>query len=64
MATNLVLGLLLAMPDKPTDHEDEKRDEEAFNALLGKLVNTPHKPHEPLKKGREPKPAPKESPSA
>ena len=52
------------MPDKPTDHEDEKRDEEAFNALLGKLVNTPHKPHEPLKKGREPKPAPKESPSA
>jgi len=43
-----------------TPSEDEKRDEEAFNAVLHRLVNTPHKPHEPLK-GREPKPAPKEA---
>jgi hypothetical protein len=44
------------MTDKPS--EDEKRDEEAFNAVLQRLVTTPHKPHEPLKKGREPKSAP------
>lgn len=48
------------MTDKP-ESEDEKRDEEVFNAVLGRLVNTPHKPHEPLKKGREPKPAPEVS---
>lgn len=39
--------------------EDEKPDDEAFQRTLRNLVNTPHKPHEPLKKGREPKPAPK-----
>lgn len=36
----------------------EDRDEEAFNALLGKMMNTPAKPHDQMKKGREPKPAP------
>lgn len=30
---------------------DEKRDEEAFNALLGKMMNTPPKPHDQMKKG-------------
>jgi len=28
---------------------DEKRDEEAFNALLGKMMNTPPKPHNQMK---------------
>lgn len=37
---------------------DEKRDEEAFNALLGKMMNTPAKPHDQMKKGRGPRPAP------
>lgn len=45
------------MTDKPTC--DERHDEEAFNALLGKMMNTPPKPHDQMKKGREPKPAPK-----
>jgi hypothetical protein len=39
---------------------DQKRDEEAFNALLGKMMSTPPKPHDQMKKGREPKPAPKD----
>jgi hypothetical protein len=44
-----------------TDAEqDEKRDEEVFNALLGKMMNTPPKPHDQMKKGREPKLAPKD----
>lgn len=43
-----------------TDAEQgEKHDDEAFNALLGKMMNTPPKPHDQMKKGREPKPAPK-----
>jgi hypothetical protein len=33
------------MADTPS--EDEKRDEEAFNAVLQRLVSTPHKPHKP-----------------
>ena len=43
------------MPDKPSD--DEKEADHRFNETLGRLVNTPHKPHDE-KKGREPKPAP------
>lgn len=35
--------------------------DDAFARTLRNLVNTPHKPHEPLKKGREPKPAPKQT---
>jgi hypothetical protein len=46
------------MTDKPPVPEDDKLPEaEAdarFKRLVGNLVNTPHKPHEPLK------PAPKE----
>ena len=34
-----------AMTDTPS--EEEKQDEDAFNAVLGRLVNTPHKPHKP-----------------
>lgn len=46
------------MTDKPS--EDERPDADAvFQRTLGNLVNAPHKPHETLKKGREPKPAPK-----
>jgi hypothetical protein len=46
------------MTDKPQT-DDEREAERRFNETLGRLVNTPHKPHAPLKKGREPKPAPK-----
>lgn len=48
----------VVMTEKPASI-DEKRDEEAFNALLGKMMSTPPKPHDQMKKGREPKPAPK-----
>lgn len=49
------------MTDKPSD--DEKEAERRFNETLGNLLRTPHKPHnEPQKpkKGREPRPAPKD----
>lgn len=39
--------------------EDESDVQRRFHETLGRLVNTPHKPHAPLRKGREPKPAPK-----
>jgi hypothetical protein len=46
-------------PDEPTTPEDENEAECRFNETLGRLVNTPHKKHEPVGNGREPKPAPK-----
>lgn len=46
--------------DNGNSENDERRDEEAFNALLGKMMNTPAKPHDQMKKGREPKLAPKD----
>jgi hypothetical protein len=42
------------MTDKPSD-VDDKEAERRFQETLGRMVNTPHKPHAPLK----PKPAPK-----
>jgi hypothetical protein len=33
------------MTDKPPEPEDEKEAERRFNETLGRLVNTPHKPH-------------------
>ena len=45
------------MTDEPP--EDDKPDDAAFERTLRNLVSTPPTPHEPLKKGREPKPAPK-----
>lgn len=45
------------MTDKPPE-PDDKEAEDRFNETLGRLVNTPPKPHRP-KGGREPKPAPK-----
>jgi hypothetical protein len=33
------------MPDKPPEPEDDKEAERRFNETLGRLVNTPHKPH-------------------
>lgn len=42
-----------------TPSEDDKEAERRFTETLGRLANTPPTPHEPLKKGREPKPAPK-----
>jgi hypothetical protein len=36
------------MTDK-SPPEDDKEAERRFNETLGRLVNTPHKPHEPLK---------------
>jgi hypothetical protein len=52
------------MTDKPLPIPDDDKLPEAeayarFQRLVGNLVNTPHKPHEPMGKGREPKPAPK-----
>jgi hypothetical protein len=46
------------MTDKPSD---EKEAERRFNETLGRLANTPPKPHDQMKKGREPKPAPKKT---
>ena len=40
------------MPKKPDEKEsaqDEKAAEARFNETLGRLVNTPHKPHAPPK---------------
>lgn len=45
-------------PPKP-EESDEKEAERRFNETLGRLVNTPPKPHKPKEEGREPKPAPK-----
>jgi hypothetical protein len=47
------------MSTKPPEPDDEKEAERRFQETLGRLVNTPHKKHEPIGKGREPKPAPK-----
>jgi hypothetical protein len=45
------------MADEPSD---ERPDADAvFQRTLGNLVNAPPKAHEQMKKGREPKPAPK-----
>lgn len=46
------------MTEKPPE-QDDREVEARFNETLKRLANTPHKPHETLKKGREPKPAPK-----
>ncbi|WP_374532836.1 hypothetical protein [Phenylobacterium sp.] len=44
----------------PISNTEKRPDgDEAFQRTLENLLKTPHKPHEPLKKGREPKPAPK-----
>jgi len=48
------------MTDKPPEPEDDKEAERRFNETLGRLVNTPHKPQEPIGKGRSPKAPPKE----
>jgi len=37
------------MADKPPEPEDEAEAERRFQETLGRLVNTPHKPHAPLK---------------
>jgi len=47
------------MADETPKPEDEKEAERRFQETLGRLVNTPHKPHETLKKGRGPKAPPK-----
>ncbi len=52
----------LTMTDdaNPISNTEKRPDgDEAFQRTLENLLKTPHKPHEPLKKGREPKPAPK-----
>jgi hypothetical protein len=33
------------MTEKPPEPMDEKEAEDRFNETLGRLVNTPHKPH-------------------
>jgi hypothetical protein len=38
--------------------DEEREANKRFQDTVGRLVNTPHKPHETMKKGREPKPAP------
>jgi len=35
------------MTDKPPEIEDAAEAERRFNETLGRLVNTPHKPHAP-----------------
>jgi hypothetical protein len=47
------------MPDGPS--EDDAPNDSAFERTLRNLANMPHKPHDEMKKGREPKPAPKPS---
>lgn len=37
------------MTDKPPEPEDDTEAERRFQETLGRLVNTPHKPHAPLK---------------
>ena len=47
------------MTDNPSE-DDKREDADAeFQRVLGNLMNTPHKPHKPQVKRREPKPAPK-----
>ena len=43
------------MTDKPAEPEDDKEAEARFNETLGRLVNTPHKPHKPLEAPKKPK---------
>jgi len=45
------------MTDKPP--EDEPGAQERFDRGVANALRMPPKPHVPLKKGREPKPAPK-----
>lgn len=45
------LRYLAAMTDKPPEPEYEKEAERRFQETLGRLVNTPPKPHKPI--GRE-----------
>jgi hypothetical protein len=45
------------MSDK--SHLENDEADRRFDETLGRLANTPHKPHAPMNKGREPKPAPK-----
>ena len=35
------------MTDKPPEPEHDKEAERRFQETLGRLVNTPHKPHKP-----------------
>lgn len=51
----------IPLADNRSETETDKSAESRFNETLSRLMSTPHKPHEPLKKGREPKPAPKAS---
>lgn len=37
----------------------ENAEDAEFQRVLARLANTPPKPHDEMKKGREPKPAPK-----
>jgi hypothetical protein len=37
------------MTDKPAPHDEKPDADEVFAATLRNLVNTPHKPHTPLK---------------
>jgi hypothetical protein len=46
------------MTDKAPEPDDEKEAERRFQETLGRMLHSPPKPHEPLKKGRGPKPAP------
>lgn len=51
------------MADKPQPKpEDDKEADSRFNETLGRMLETPPKPHK--KEGREPKPAPKASKKA
>jgi hypothetical protein len=47
------------MTDKPQPQDERPDADEAFAATLRNLVNTPHKPHAPLKEGTAPKDGPK-----
>lgn len=39
-------------------NDEERETNERFQDTFRQLVNTPHKPHASMKKGRGPKPAP------
>lgn len=47
------------MNAKPEAEDDEKEAERRFQETLGRLVNTPHKPHAPLTPKPEKRPAKK-----